>query len=152
VTAEDLYQQALVALARAAHGAGALDHPSGAASLDNPLCGDRVTVQVRLAGGRVAALAHRVRGCLLCEAAAALLGQGVPGLSPAEAEAARRAVQELLRAGTPPPAAPLPGLAVFAPVREAPSRHACVLLPFDALAAALREAAPPPPPPPHGTR
>jgi len=149
VTPDDLYQQALVRLAREAAGAGRLEAPGvagsrpapyGAATVDNPLCGDRVTVEVRVEGGRVAALAHRVRGCLLCEAAASLLGRGASGLGEAEVEAVRRAVVALLREGTPPPAAPLPGLEVFAPVRAVPSRQTCVLLPFEALAAALRSA------------
>ena len=149
MSADDLYQQALVALAREAAGAGRLATPGaagavqarlGTATVDNPLCGDRVTVEVRLEGARVAALAHRVRGCLLCEAAASLLGRGAAGLGEAEVEAARRALLALLHDGTPPPATPLPGLEVFAPVRAVPSRQPCVLLPFEALAAALRSA------------
>ena len=140
MSADDLYQQALVALAREAAGAGRLEAPGVEATVDNPLCGDRVTVEVRVEGGRVAALAHRVRGCLLCEAAASLLGRAAAGLGEAEVEAIRRAVVALLREGTPPPAAPLPGLEVFAPVRAVPSRQTCVLLPFEALQAALRAA------------
>ncbi len=137
VTAEDLYQEALVRLARERAGAGRLEGPGGSATLDNPLCGDRVTVEVRLAGGRIEAVAHRVHGCVLCEASASLLGSGARGLTPAQVEAARGAVEALLRQGTPPPEAPLGGLSVFTPVRNVPSRHTCVLLPFDALRAAV---------------
>jgi len=137
---DDLYQEALVRLARQAAGAGRLVAPGVEATVDNPLCGDRVTVEVRVERGRIAALAHRVRGCLLCQAAASLLGRGAAGLDDAEVEAARRAVLALLREGTPPPPSPLPGLEVFLPVRAVPSRQTCVLLPFDALQAALRAA------------
>lgn len=140
MTDDDLYQQALLRLAREAAGAGRLAAPGVEATVDNPLCGDRVTVEVRVEGGRVAALAHRVRGCLLCEAAASLLGRGAAGLGEAEVEALRRSVAALLRDGTPPPGAPLAGLEVFAPVRAVPSRQGCVLLPFEALQAALRAA------------
>jgi NifU-like protein involved in Fe-S cluster formation len=138
VSADDLYNEALVRLAQEGAGAGRLEAPSGTASLDSPLCGDRVTVEVRLAGGRIEALAHRVRGCVLCQASASLLGRAAPGLGAAELEGVRQALEALLRDGqAPQPGGPLGGLAVFAPVRAVPSRHACVLLPFDALRAAM---------------
>lgn len=139
MTEGDLYHQALVRLARAADGAGRLGGASAGATVDNPLCGDRVTVEVRLEGGRVAALAHRVRGCILCQASASLLGRGAPGRTPAELAAAHAALAALLRSGAPPPPGPFADLALFAPVRAVPSRHRCALLPFEALARALAE-------------
>lgn len=140
MSAEDLYHEALVRLAREATGEGRLEAPGGAATLDSPLCGDRVTVEIRLEGGRIAALAHRVRGCVLCAASASLLGRGAPGLGSAEVEAGRERLIALLRDGAAPEGGPFPGLQVFAPVRAVPSRHGCVLLPFDALREALRQA------------
>jgi nitrogen fixation NifU-like protein len=137
VNAEDLYHEAMMRLAREQWGAGRLEAPAGVATLDSPLCGDRVTVEVRLAGGRVEALAHRVLGCVLCQASASLLGRGAAGRTPAEVEEARRGLEALLRQGAPIGEEPIGGLSVFAPVRAVPSRHSCVLLPFDALRAAI---------------
>jgi nitrogen fixation NifU-like protein len=137
VSAEDLYNEALVRLARERAGAGQLQAPAGAASLDSPLCGDRVTVEVRLGGGRIEALAHRVRGCVLCEASASLLGRAAPGRTVDEVEAARAVLETLLRDGASVPAGPFGALSAFAPVHAVPSRHACVLLPFEALRAAI---------------
>lgn len=137
--ADDLYQAELLRLARAAAGAGRLDAPHGSAMRDNPLCGDQVTVDVRLEEGRIAALAHRVRGCLLCGAAASVLGGTAPGRTAAEVREARDRLAALL-AGAPPPAGPWEALAVFAPVRTVRSRHGCVLLPFDAAGEALAAA------------
>jgi nitrogen fixation NifU-like protein len=134
---DDLYQQALVRLARAATGAGRLEAPGASATVDNPLCGDRVTVELRLEGGRVAALAHRVRGCILCEASASILGSAAPGRTPAELASAGEVLAAMLRSQAPPPQGPFSGLAVFEPVRGVPSRHRCALLPFEALAQAL---------------
>lgn len=136
----DLYHQALVRLARAADGAGRLEGAAAAATVDNPLCGDRVTVEVRLEGGRVGALAHRVRGCLLCQASASLLGRAAPGRTPAEIREAQAALSALLRSGAPPPGGPFADLSLFTPVQAVPSRHRCALLPFEALARALSEA------------
>lgn len=140
MTADALYQEAIVRLAREASGAGRLEAPDGSATLDNPLCGDRVTVEVRLRGGRIDALAHQVRGCLLCEAAASLLGRAAMGGTDRDAREARRSLSELLRSGARPPAGAWEDLAAFAPVGSVPSRHGCVLLPFDALGEAVARA------------
>ena len=134
----DLYQQALIDLARAAHGAGTLAAPDGSALRDSPLCGDRVRLQVALDAGRVKAIAHDVKGCLLCQAAASLVGLHGVGLNAEEAQALRGQVSAAL-AGAAPPAG-WPEIAVFEPVRPHRNRHGCVLLPFDALIAAIGDA------------
>jgi nitrogen fixation NifU-like protein len=96
-------------------------------------------MEVRLAQGRIAALAHRVRGCILCQASASFLGGAAPGLTPAEVREGRALLAALL-AGSAAPAGAWAGLAVFEPVRAVKSRQRCVLLPFDALAEALAQA------------
>ena len=77
--ADSLYQDAIKQFARDAHGHGQLNKPAGEAKLDNPLCGDRITIDVRMDGERVAAVGHQVRGCLLCEAAASVIGAHAAG-------------------------------------------------------------------------
>lgn len=140
MTSDALYQEALLRLARAAHGAGALAAPVGSAARDNPLCGDDVSVDVSVREGRIAAVGHRVRGCVLCQAAASVLGAVAPGRAPEEIGRARAALAAMLREGGAVPAAPWEELAVFLPVRAVPSRHECVLLPFDTLGDALARA------------
>lgn len=135
---EALYNQRIKALAEAAHGAGKLDAPGGTALRDSPICGDRVRMEVVVRHGRIAALAHDVKGCLLCRAAAAAIGLHGAGLTAAEAEALQNQVVALLSGSEPPDG--WPELACFEPVRNHRSRHGCVLLPFEALAAAAREA------------
>ncbi len=74
---DQLYQDRIVALAKAKTGAGRLAAPTKSARRDNPLCGDRVTIDVKLDGaGRIAEIAHQVRGCLLCQASASALAVG----------------------------------------------------------------------------
>ncbi|HVP68427.1 MAG TPA: iron-sulfur cluster assembly scaffold protein [Anaeromyxobacteraceae bacterium] len=133
---DELYRDALMALAREGVGAGRLEGAASSATRDNPLCGDRVTFEVRLENHRVSALAHQVRGCALCQAAASYLARSAPGASLADLSEARGALLALLRGGA-ATARPWPGLEVFAPVGRVKSRHACVLLPFDALADAI---------------
>lgn len=137
MTSDALYQDALLRLAREARGAGRLAAPDTSVERDNPLCGDDVTVDVVVREGRVSALGHRVRGCVLCQASASVLGAAAPGRSAGEIADARRALAAMLREGGSVPASPWEELAVFLPVRDVPSRHECVLLPFDALGDAL---------------
>ena len=131
-----LYQEAIKQFAEAACGRGHLAAPSGEAKLDNPLCGDRVRMQVAVASGQIDAIAHETRGCLLCRAAAAVLGLRAPGQDQAGIEVAVAGLESLLKEGGAAPAA-WPELAMFAPARAYPSRHRCILLPFRALLAAL---------------
>ena len=135
-----------MAAARRASGHGRLARPHGSATVDNPLCGDRVTIDVELGPpARVARVGHVVRGCVLCEAAAVLVAEQAP----------QRGLEELLRVGMGVDAAlrdgapfPWPELDMFAPVRGVRSRHRCVGLPFEALAAALAADVEPGPEPP----
>jgi nitrogen fixation NifU-like protein len=140
VTSEALYQEALLRLARAASGAGRLAAPGATSERDNPLCGDDVVVDVSTRGGRIAAVGHRVRGCVLCQASASVIGAVAPGRTPADVAAVRAALAAMLREGGSVPGSPWEELAVFLPVRAVPSRHECVLLPFDALGDALARA------------
>ena len=136
-SAAEIYQQAIKTLAAEAVGEGTLVAADGRAFLDNPLCGDCVEMQVRMDGPRIAALAHRVKGCLLCRAAASAIGKHAVGADRAAIERIEAEVGTQLRTGAPAPGS-WPALSVFAPVHGHPSRYRCVLLPFEALLAAMK--------------
>ena len=138
--ARTLYHDAIVAAARRASGAGHLEQPDASVTLDNPLCGDRVSIDVRLHAGALSALAHRVKGCLLCEAAAGVIAEHAAGASAADLAAVHREVAALLAGGGGQSLA-WPALEMFAPVGRYRSRHECVLLAFEALDRAMAEAA-----------
>jgi NifU-like protein involved in Fe-S cluster formation len=135
---ESLYQEAIKQFARAAHGQGQLSAASGEAKLGNPLCGDRVRMQVAAISGDISAIAHETKGCLLCRAAASLVGLRAAGQNADGMAAVLHDLEGMLREGTPVPPG-WPELSMFEPARGYPSRHGCVLLPFRALLAALAE-------------
>lgn len=129
---EALYHKALVERARAAFGKGRLPDATASATVDNPLCGDRVTLDLSVKDGRVAEIAHHVRGCLLCEAAAATIAEHGSGADWATLDAMSEAARALMAEG----GALDPRwqcLEIFRPVHGAKSRRECVLLPFEAL-------------------
>ena len=131
---DQLYQERIVALAKARTGAAKLANPTRTARRDNPLCGDRVVMDVRLEGARIAEIGHQVRGCLLCQASASALASVAVGKDAAAIAAVREDAERALGlkegvAGEP--------YAAFAPVANHKSRLECVLLPFEALKDAL---------------
>jgi nitrogen fixation NifU-like protein len=134
---DDLYQKAIVEAAVRGARDTRLGPPAASATTDNPLCGDRVTFDVRMLDGRLAEVGYRTRGCKLCEAATALLAEAAPGRDRAAVAAARAAAKAMLEGDAAPP---WESFAAFTPVRRHKSRHACVLLPFDALEQAMGEA------------
>jgi nitrogen fixation protein NifU and related proteins len=136
---EALYHAALVERARAGFGKGRLPQPSASATVDNPLCGDRVTLDLVVEDGKLAAIGHQVRGCLLCEAAAATIAEYCRGSGKAELESISAAARKLMTEGSDPEAA-WQCLEIFRPVHQAKSRRDCVLLPFEALARAASAA------------
>lgn len=137
---QELYHKEIRRLAEQAHGAGFLETPSGRASLDSPMCGDRISVEVHVKGGVVLEYAHRVQGCLLCRAAASAIADRVAGAGLDQLHRIRQAVRSMLAGEGAAPPGGWECLAAFAPARAYRSRHQCILLPFDALLAALRSA------------
>lgn len=131
---QTLYQDRIVALAKSRTGAGTLAAPTAKAMKDNPLCGDRVSMEIRLdEHGRIAELAHKVRGCALCEASAAALTPRAIGQTAAQVAGLRHEIDAVLSGQSQGSG----DFSAFVPVAEHRSRRDCVTLPFEALRAAL---------------
>jgi nitrogen fixation NifU-like protein len=133
---DELYHEKLVARAQAGRTRGRLEQPDKTATLDNPLCGDRVTIDLKMEDGRIVEAGHRTRGCLLCEAASALIVEKAPGASKAALAGLVDQVRQFLQKDGAVPAGWV-AIDEFAPVRKVKSRQDCVLLPFRTLAKAL---------------
>ena len=107
----------------------------------NPLCGDEVTVYLRLADGVVEDVAFQGTGCAISKSAASLMTEAVKGRPVAEALGLFERFTELVT-GDPqaePSTEALGKLAVFAGVREFPVRVKCATLPWHTLRAAIEE-------------
>ena len=133
---DPIYRRELLRLAADAVGAGRLDAPQGSATVHNPACGDRVTVDVRLENGRIAALGHHVQACVITQASAAILGAEGVGLDRAGLGRLRDRVRAMLEGGPTPPS-PFQAYGAFEGVAEHKGRHVCVLLPLEAALKAL---------------
>ena len=132
-----IYNARMLRLAAEATGAGRLSEPDGSAEIVNPTCGDRITVDVRIADGRIAALGHEVHACVLTQASASLLGRHAPDRTAAEIHDVATQIEAMLGAGSGAPGGDWSDYAALEPVRAHKSRHECVMLPLRALLAAL---------------
>jgi NifU-like protein involved in Fe-S cluster formation len=117
-----------------------LKRVDGSASKRSPTCGSTVTLEVQLdADGRIEALSHQVHACAFGQASAALVALAAAGRTPQEVRSAFEQLAAWLAGerGDPPD---WPGFAALAPARSRTSRHGAILLPLQALAAALGSA------------
>ncbi len=135
----DLYHRRILEAAKEAAGSGRLESPDLVIERDNPLCGDRIRLELALDGGTVRHLAHTTRGCLLTRAAASLLAKAAPGRPLVEIAALHDRIARWL-AGEGDMPGEVPDLDIFEPARAVKSRHECVLLPFAAAREAARHA------------
>ena len=115
--------------------------PDAQASVEkrSPTCGSRVTADVKMDDGRVADMGLDVKACALGQASAALMAAQAIGMSTDELEQARDKLTAYL-AGNSEDLDFWPGLAVLAPARGYPARHASIRLGFEAIAEAARMA------------
>jgi NifU-like protein involved in Fe-S cluster formation len=137
---DDLYTARILKAAANMPRAGRLAHPDASAEKVSKLCGSRVLVDVTLKDGRIADYAQEVKACALGQAAAAIMGEHAIGATLQEIESARDALRAMLKAGGPPPEGRFADLAMLAPVKDYPPRHASTMLAFEATAEACRQA------------
>lgn len=146
---ESLYREVVLDHYRRPRHRDPLASPDAAATVDNPVCGDQVRVEVRLDGERVAEVSARTRGCSIAVAAGSVMAEIVAGRGRGEVGPLRQALERLVEGE---PAAP--GLdrrlQAFAGVARFPSRRRCALLAWEALEEALRHDPVAPPGDPRG--
>jgi nitrogen fixation NifU-like protein len=138
----ELYQQVILDHNRRPRHFGKLAAATQSADGHNPICGDHVTVHVRVDGGVIADAAFEGSGCAISRASASLMTDAVIGRPVPDAEKLFRDFQGMVTAD---PTVPLDNgakqslgkLAALGGVRAFPSRIKCATLAWHALHAAL---------------
>lgn len=132
----DLYQEVIVDHSRRPRNFGPLPDASHQAEGFNPLCGDHLTLRLKVVEGVIANARFEGAGCAISTASASLMTEALKGRSASEAEALFADFHTLLT-GEPKASSTLGKLEVLAGVREFPSRIKCATLAWHALQAAL---------------
>ena len=104
----------------------------------NPLCGDRVTIYVKMDGDRIGDIGFEGSGCAISTASASILTETLKGKTRGEAEALFDVFHGLVTGKAPGNGkAKLGKLAVFSGVSEFPARVKCATLAWHTLMSAL---------------
>lgn len=134
-----LYNKDILRLAAGIPHHQRLEAPDATVEKRSPTCGSRVIVDVAMTDGRVAAMGLDVKACALGQASAALMAGHAIGLTANELADARDRLTAYL-SGESDDLDFWPGLAVLAPARGYPARHASIRLGYEAIAEAARMA------------
>jgi len=136
----ELYQEVILDHNRKPRNFRRLGAPTVAAEGHNPLCGDRISVELEVEGDTLRDIAFQGSGCAISKASASMMTAALKGKTVDEAAAAVEQFRAMLTEERPSDdASALPGrLAVLAGVREFPIRIKCATLPWHTLRAALQ--------------
>ena len=133
----DLYQELILEHYRRPRNFGRLEGANRTAEGFNPLCGDRLSVYLKLKDGVIEDAKFEGQGCAISTASASLLTEAVKGKTESEAQALFRSFQDLVTQTGDVPRPELGKLEALAGVRHFPVRVKCATLAWHTLHAAL---------------
>ncbi len=132
----ELYQQVILDHNKRPRNFGELEQANHHADGYNPLCGDRVTVYLKVQGDVVEDIRFKGVGCAISTASASLMTEVLKGKTVAEAGAVFKRFHSVVT-GRSTDTSDLGKLAVFQGVSEYPVRVKCATLAWHTLQAAL---------------
>ncbi len=139
----DLYQEVIIDHGRRPRNFGPLPGHNHHAEGVNPLCGDKLTLYLKVADGIIEDVRFEGAGCAISTASASLMCEALKGKSEAQAGAMFADFHELLTETDEEQAMAhaegLGKLQVLAGVREFPARIKCATLAWHTLRAALHD-------------
>lgn len=133
----DLYQEMILDHSRHPHNYHAMEGDARKAEGYNPLCGDQVTVYLKLEGDRITDVSFQGNGCAISKSSASVMTDEVKGKSKAEAAALFDKFHQLVTKKDAPALAEDDKLAVFSGVSAYPTRVKCAVLAWHTLKSAL---------------
>jgi nitrogen fixation NifU-like protein len=134
-----LYQEVILDHNRKPRNWGRLADATHEAEGLNPLCGDRLELDVKVANDMVESIAFEGESCAICKASASMMTTVVKGKPRSDAEQLIREFRDMATGNLDTAKAPhhLGRLTVFAGVRDLPTRVKCAILPWHTLHAAF---------------
>ena len=136
---DDLYQEVILDHNRSPRNFRAMAEANRKAEGFNPLCGDHVTVYVRLENGLIKDISFEGSGCAISKASASLMTAELKGKSEADARQLFDSVHRMLTGDTDQEAATdkVGKLAILSGVCKFPARVKCASLAWHTVNAAL---------------
>jgi nitrogen fixation NifU-like protein len=135
----DLYRDVILDHNRKPRNFGGLEPADASVEGYNPMCGDHLTLRLKLNDGTISDIRFEGQGCAISTASASLMTEAVKGKSRDEALQLFDRVHQLLTDDA-APSDKLGKLAALSGVREYPARVKCASLCWHTLASALKAA------------
>jgi nitrogen fixation NifU-like protein len=136
----ELYQQVILDHNKAPRNFREVPDANRHADGHNPLCGDEITLAVKVTDGVIEDVGFQGRGCAISQASASVMTTIVKGKTVAEAEKLFQAFHAMVTGAAEPDRTTLgTKLWAFSGVKEFPARVKCANLPWHTLHAALQE-------------
>jgi nitrogen fixation NifU-like protein len=136
---DDLYRELILDHYRRPRNHGALADATQRADGMNPVCGDEIHIDLRLAGDRIEDIAFTGQGCSISQSSASMLTDRLKGRTIEEANVVTGYVRAMLVDGA-PPARELGDLEALEGVAKLPVRVKCALLSWNVLQEGLKQA------------
>jgi nitrogen fixation NifU-like protein len=134
----DLYRDVILDHNRHPRNFGPLVPADTCAEGFNPMCGDRLTLRLRLQDDTISDIRFEGQGCAISTASASLMTEAVKGKSRAEALRMFERMHRLLTDDAAPVSEEMGKLAALSGVREYPARVKCASLCWHTLSSALK--------------
>ncbi|HEY0749258.1 MAG TPA: SUF system NifU family Fe-S cluster assembly protein [Steroidobacteraceae bacterium] len=134
----ELYRDVILDHNRKPRNFGPLEPADASVEGFNPMCGDHLTLRLRLNDDTISDIRFEGQGCAISTASASLMTEAVKGKNRDEALKLFDRVHQLLTDDAAPPAEELGKLAALSGVREYPARVKCASLCWHTLASALK--------------
>jgi nitrogen fixation NifU-like protein len=141
---DDLYQEVILDHNRSPRNFRVLEGANRRAEGFNPLCGDRLTLFLRLDGDVIRDVAFQGSGCAISKASASLMTDALKGQTIGQAEALFERFHRMVTTSPDAAVEDLGKLSVLAGVREFPLRVKCASLAWHTLRAAVKDEKPEP--------
>ena len=135
----DLYQEVILDHNRRPRNFHALADASHSAEGYNPLCGDRLTLYLKVNGDTIEDVAFQGAGCAISKASASMMTDALKGRTVGEARALFERFHRMVTTPPDQPVEDLGKLSALAGVREFPVRVKCASLAWHTLKAAMKE-------------
>jgi nitrogen fixation NifU-like protein len=135
----DLYQEVILDHNRRPRNFREIGEASRRQEGYNPLCGDRLTLYVKLDGDRISDVSFQGTGCAISKASASLMTEALKGKTVDEARSLFDRFHEMVTSSPETAAPDLGKLSVFAGIREFPTRVKCASLAWHTMRAAVAD-------------